>query len=210
MDLTNERFEYESPVLDPATFPEDPMAQFQAWFAEAKECDPEPAAMVLATVDARHRPRGRVVLLRAVDGEGFTFYTNYGSEKGRALDTTGVASMTFYWPCLHRQVIVEGSVDRQDEAVSDRYFANRPRGSQISAWASEQSAPLASKQDLESRFTDFEVTFAGADVSRPPFWGGYLLRPDLVEFWQGQPNRLHDRVQYRRDDTTWTRGLLNP
>jgi len=189
----------------------DPFVQFERWFVEAEAAgDAEPYAMVLSTVDASGRPRGRSVLLRGVD-HGFIFYTNYESAKARALDATGVAALTFRWLAKHRQVHVEGTVERVSTSHSDVYFAKRPRESQLGAWASAQSTPIAGREELLSRLADAETRFPDGAVERPPFWGGYRVIPDRIEFWQGQPSRLHDRLLYERDGTReWTRSILSP
>jgi pyridoxamine 5'-phosphate oxidase len=211
MDLTDLRSDYMAEGLDPASLSDDPFEQFGWWFEEARASDPEPQAMVLSTVDSDGRPRGRSVLLRGVTDGGFVFFTNYESAKATAMESTGVASLTFRWHDIHRQVIVEGTVERTSAQESDAYFAKRPRESQLGAWASEQSQPLESKEELFAAFVAASERFDGGDVARPPHWGGYRVRPQHIEFWQGQPSRLHDRVRYSRaSDETWTRVLLNP
>ncbi len=205
------RTDYEAEGIDPATFAADPAAQFDVWFADAVEIeDAEPYAMVVSTVDAEGRPRGRNVLLRGADSRGFVFYTNYGSAKARAMEATGVAALTFHWHKLHRQVHVEGTVERVAAEESDAYFAKRPRESQLGAWASEQSAELEDRSVLIDRLVEVAAEFDGRPVDRPDFWGGFRVVPDRVEFWQGQPSRLHDRLRYDREESGWRRVLLSP
>ncbi len=204
---------YEAEGIDLAAMDDDPIVQFQSWFVDAQESvDPEPYAMVLSTVDASGQPRGRMVLLRGVTTAGFVFYTDYTSSKAQEIEHSGRAALTFHWHSLHRQVRVAGVVSQVAPEVSDAYFAGRPRGSQLGAWASDQSAELASRADLVSRLDEVTARFEGSEVSRPPDWGGYQLRPLELEFWQGQPSRLHDRLRYARssEDSDWDRSLLNP
>lgn len=210
MDLSDQRINYEVDGIDFAGLHDDPVVQFRSWFDEVAATDErEPYAMVLSTVDEKGRPSGRNVLLRAVD-HGWVFYTNYTSAKAIALESSGVGALTFSWLSMHRQVHIEGSVERVSEAESDAYFAKRPRGSQLGAWASDQSAPISSRDALQKRLDDVTERFAGGEVSRPPFWGGYRLIPDRVEFWQGQPSRLHDRLRYTRMGDLWEQGRLSP
>ncbi len=205
------RTEYEAEGIDPDAFAHDPTSQFASWFAEAVETEEaEPYAMVVSTVDAAGRPRGRNVLLRGADADGFVFFTNYGSDKATAMEHTGVAALTFHWHRLHRQVHVEGTVERVSAAESDAYFAKRPRESQLGAWASVQSSELANRAALIDRLMAVTAEFDGGPVPRPDFWGGFRVRPDRVEFWQGQPSRLHDRLRYDRTDDGWRRVLLSP
>lgn len=203
--------QYAGDVLDPGTCPDDPFALFRAWFAEATAAAPDKVnAMTLATVDAAGRPSARVVLLKELDARGFVFYTNYLSKKGEDLAARPVAALVFFWPALDRQVRVEGTVERVTAAESDAYFAVRPRGSRVAAVASPQSQPLPSRYELAARVAAVEAGLAGADPERPAHWGGYRVLPDAIEFWQGQPSRLHDRVRYHRDAGGWTRGRLAP
>jgi len=209
MDLSERRTDYDGDGLTLESVNPDPFAQFELWLDDAIATDPEPSAMVLSTVDHLGHPRGRSVLLRGVD-TGFVFYTNYGSVKARALDATGRAALSFHWFALHRQVQIEGTVARVDAATSDAYFATRPRQSQLGAWASHQSATIESRQVLLDKITELEATYADVAVPRPLFWGGYRVTPERVEFWQGQPDRLHDRVRYQRAGEIWERSLLSP
>ena len=209
MDLTDHRQDYEALGIDYDAMHPDPLEQFRIWFHEASVSDPEPHAMVLSTVDQAGRPHGRNVLLRGVDS-GFVFYTNYGSDKARALDATAVAALTFRWYEVHRQVHVEGTVARIDAADSDAYFAKRPRESQLGAWASRQSTPIDARSVLLDELARLDEEYQGSTVPRPPFWGGYRVDPERIEFWQGQPNRLHDRLVYLRDGDGWRTVLLSP
>ena len=210
MDLSDQRVNYEVDGLDVADLDVDPFVAFRAWFDEAAAAgEGEPYAMVLSTVDGSGRPRGRNVLLRAVD-HGWVFYTNYDSAKAKALEASGLAGLTFSWLSQHRQVHIEGSVERVTDAESNAYFAKRPRDSQLGAWASDQSSPISSRHELQERLAEITERFEGTDVERPPFWGGYRVVPEEIEFWQGQPSRLHDRVRYQRVSGDWERERLSP
>lgn len=176
--------------------------------ATAHQVDTAPAT--LATADAQGHPSARIVLVRAVDERGFVFHTNYQSRKGRELDANPHASLCFYWPTLDEQIRIEGTVSRLPPDESDAYFNARPRGSQLGAWASEQSAVLPSRETLESRYREIEERFRDQPVPRPPFWGGYRLLPSRIEFWYGRPDRLHDRVRYSRGRDGWQIERLYP
>ena len=176
--------------------------------ATAHQVDTAPAS--LATADPQGRPSVRIVLVRRVDERGFVFHTNYGSRKGRELDANPHAALCFYWPTLDEQIRIEGRVTRLPDGESDEYFNGRPRGSQLGAWASEQSAMLPSRETLESKYRDIEQRFGDGPVTRPPFWGGYILVPSRIEFWYGRPDRLHDRVLYSRRDDGWHIERLYP
>jgi pyridoxamine 5'-phosphate oxidase len=189
----------------------DPFQAFAELYELAKDAYPEePNAAVLATVGEDGRPSARVVLLKGFSPEGFVFYTNLESRKGLELRAHPVAALCFYWPRLHRQVRVEGTVEQVPDAQADAYFATRERGSQIGAWASAQSRPLSTRQELESRVEELNQRYAGKPIPRPPFWSGFQLIPDRIEFWSSRPNRLHDRVLYQRQAGTWSTGLLFP
>lgn len=192
----------------------DPLDLFAEAFARAQQTDrailPEPTAMTLATVDARGSPSARVVLLKGVDERGFVFYTNLRSRKGRDLLATGRAALVFYWSALDLQVRVEGSAARVPDAEADEYFASRPRGSQIGAWASTQSAVMDAPRDLDGRVARYEKEFDGRDVPRPEFWSGFRITPERIEFWRNRANRLHDRTLYTRDGEGWIVETLYP
>ncbi len=189
----------------------DPVRLFQAWLKAAEESGLlEPTAMTLATSDATGRPSARTVLLKSVDDRGFVFYTNYGSRKAADLDQNPRAALVFHWKSLLRQVIVEGSVERATRTESEGYFASRPRGSRLAAWASRQSERVQSREELVQRFEQLKEEYADRDVGLPPFWGGYRLVPGRIEFWQGRPNRLHDRILFERTDGAWKASRLYP
>jgi pyridoxamine 5'-phosphate oxidase len=188
----------------------DPIEQFGAWWERAVAEVPLADAITLATVDADGSPDARMVLLKGFDQRGFRFYTNYESAKGRQLEATGRAAIIAYWRELDRQVRARGTVERLGEAESDEYFAARARESQLGAWASPQSQPLTSRRHLDQRLRDVRDQFQGGTVPRPSFWGGYLLRPDSIEFWQGQVDRLHDRFSYLRESGGWRIERLGP
>jgi pyridoxamine 5'-phosphate oxidase len=189
----------------------DPVERFQEWFREAEQAGVEvPEAMMLATADADGAPSGRLVLLKGADDEGFVFYSGYVSRKAAELDQNPRAALVFYWRPLGKQVRVEGRVERVSDGESAAYFATRPRGSQLAAWASQQSRPLESREELERRYAQLEREYEGQEVPRPPHWGGFRLRPDAIEFWEHRENRLHDRFRYTRAREGWTVELLSP
>jgi pyridoxamine 5'-phosphate oxidase len=209
--LGGERRDYEGLHLDGADLAPDPIEQFRAWLADARAAGIyEPEAMTVSTVDADGRPAARYVLLRGLDDRGYCFYTNYDSAKGRALATNPYAALTFGWLEIHRSVRVEGTVERLSAAESDTYFAARPRAARISAWASPQSQVIAGRDELARASADAERRFDGAEVPRPPHWGGFLVRPERVELWQGRAGRLHDRLRYQRDGDGWRIERLAP
>jgi pyridoxamine 5'-phosphate oxidase len=187
----------------------DPIAQFAVWWADAAHL-PLAEAMTLATVDADGRPDARMVLLKGFDARGFRFHTSYESAKGDQLATTPAAALVVYWRELDRQVRVRGTVERLDAVESDAYFDTRPPGSRIGAWASPQSRPLRDRAELDERVRAIETRFADGAIPRPPWWGGYVVRPDTVELWQGQASRLHDRFRYTRDGDGWRLERLAP
>lgn len=203
--------EYEGAPLDPADCDPDPIVEFRRWFQAAVDVKLSSAnAMTLATVDERGRPAARIVLLKEVDDRGFVFFTNYESRKGKDLAAHPFAALVLFWEPLHRQVRIEGAIEKISPAESDAYFASRPRGSQIGAIASPQSRPLASRALLEQLVAETARAVGAAQPVRPAHWGGYRLVPDMIELWQGQPSRLHDRVRYLRDGTSWQRDRLAP
>lgn len=189
----------------------EPFDRFREVFGRAQKAQPkDPNQMWLATVDERGRPQVRVVLLKGFDEQGFVFYTNYESQKGRALAVHPFAALDFYWQALEEQVRVEGEVERTSPEESDAYFASRALASRIGAWASDQSRPLASRLAFDSRVAQVGLSYALGKVPRPPHWGGYRVKPDRFEFWKAHPFRLHWREEYRRDGQAWTKTLLYP
>jgi pyridoxamine 5'-phosphate oxidase len=209
-EFTQQRFS-EAP-FDEHSVAADPLKQFGAWLADATEAGlPEPTAMALATVNSGGQPRARTVLLKSYDASGFTFYTNQTSRKAADLAEVPQASLLFGWYAIHRQVIIEGGVRMLSMGDSEPYFHSRPRGSQLGAWASHQSAVVGSRAELEQRYAELERRWpAGTDVPMPDFWGGYQVVPQVIEFWQGRVNRLHDRLRYRRDSGRWRLERLAP
>ncbi|MBM3739558.1 MAG: pyridoxamine 5'-phosphate oxidase [Acidobacteria bacterium] len=205
------RTDYRGPGLTDNSLHADPVEQFEEWFRAAQQAGiPEPNAMTLATASAQGEPAARMLLLKQADARGFTFFTNYGSAKAADLDSNPRACLVFFWQALHRQVRVTGSVSRVPLEESAEYFASRPRGAQVGAWASRQSAVLQSRKELEEGVRLVETRFEGKEIPLPPHWGGYRLVPDRVEFWQGQPDRLHDRMVYIRQGAGWRRERLSP
>lgn len=235
MAIADLRKEYTLSGLRRRDLEADPTRQFQKWFGQASGAKasgrvmkflttiykaflmlagappPDVNAMTLATADKDGKPSARTVLLKGVDKRGFVFFTNYESRKGQELAENDKGALVFYWPELERQVCVAGAVRKLPEAESEAYFKSRPRGSRIGAWASKQSTVVKDRPALEEIWQSWEKKFAGGEVSRPPHWGGYLLEPDRIEFWQGRPNRMHDRFRYARQaDGTWQIDRLAP
>ena len=210
MSISDLRREYPGEPLDERHADADPFRQFSVWFEQARQVEPDPTAMALATSTREGRPSVRTVLLKGVDARGFVFFTNYESRKARELQETGRASLLLSWRSVERQVRIEGTVERVSDAESDAYFATRPVESRWSVHASSQSARVESREALESRYDAARERY-GDDVPRPPWWGGYRVLPDEFEFWQGRISRLHDRLQYRRQvDGLWVRERLAP
>ena len=190
---------------------EDPIQQFKSWYKEAEIAEvPEPNTMTLGTVGSDGLPTIRVVLLKEITDTGLIFYTNFRSRKGREMEEHPKAALNFYWQKMERQVRLDGIISKVGQEISDAYFATRPRGSQLGAWVSEQSEIIPSREYLEEQLAQYQQKFEGSTVPRPAHWGGYLLEPVRVEFWQGGPNRLHDRIQYSRSVEQWTRCRLSP
>jgi pyridoxamine 5'-phosphate oxidase len=212
MNLADLRREYTKGGLRRSDLDPNPIVQFQKWFEQALTAQLlEPSAMTLATVDENGRPSARIVLLKAVEECGFVFFTNYESRKGRELAANPRAALVLYWAELERQVCIAGEVAKVSRADSEKYFAMRPRGSQLGAWVSKQSSVVPDRAFLEARLQEVENQFGDRAVETPPYWGGYLLTPVRLEFWQGRPNRLHDRFQYSREaENIWRIERLSP
>ena len=212
MGVVSDGSDWPTTGLDESMLTADPHEMFDRWMADVVAAGlPEPTAMVLATVSAAGQPRARMVLLKGHDETGFTFFTNRTSRKGSDLDEVPRASLLFPWHAIHRQVIVEGPVTKLGKSASEAYFRTRPRGSQLGAWASRQSAVIGSRQELEQRYADMEQRWPdGTDVPLPGFWGGYLVSPQVIEFWHGRVNRMHDRLRYRRSAESWLIERLSP
>jgi len=210
-NLADIRQDYSLRELDERQVSSDPFAQFATWMNEAIEAEAnEPTAMTLSTVDAGNRPSSRVVLLKGFDTSGFVFFTNYESRKGRAISENANVALNFFWPELERQINISGSTTRVSAAESEEYFRSRPLASRIGAWASQQSAKLASRGELEQRVAEIAAKYADGDVPLPPFWGGFRVLPVRVEFWQGRRSRLHDRICFERRGDVWEIERLSP
>jgi pyridoxamine 5'-phosphate oxidase len=211
-DLSKLRSEYSKASLDVSTILSDPIKQFEKWFQEAVEAKVlETNAMNLSTISVNNRPSSRIVLLKGIEHEKFLFYSNYQSTKGKELDQNPACALTFFWPELERQVRIEGIAERVDDKRSEQYFQSRPRGSQVGAWTSPQSSIIENRTILEERAKQIEKRFEGlAVLPKPNQWGGYQVDAQMIEFWQGRPNRLHDRIQFFKIDDSWKFHRLAP
>lgn len=210
--LAEMREDYRLRSLDISDVNEDPIQQFQSWMNEAVASEiREPNAMTLATATADGKPSARVVLLKGIQEEGFVFYTNYESHKAQEMESNPQVALVFNWLDLQRQIRIEGKVEKQSKMASEAYFQSRPRGSQVGAWVSPQSKVIEDRKMLDERVTEVKERFEGEEVLPiPEFWGGYLVRPEAIEFWQGRSSRLHDRIRYRLRDGQWIRERLAP
>lgn len=211
-NLHEYRKNYSKGALDIASVDPNPLQQFSTWFHQVADSGgvDEVNAMTLNTLGEDGFPKGRVVLLKKYDENGFYFYTNYNSAKGKAIAQHPQVSLSFFWPNLERQVIIKGIAERTSVAISENYFASRPKGSQLGAWVSEQSSVIANREVLEQSLKDLEQQYEGKEVPKPSHWGGILVRPSSIEFWQGRPNRLHDRIRYRLEGLDWIIERLAP
>ena len=212
-DLSNYRKSYEKSELLEINIPEDPINLFNRWFHETEDFSniEEVNAMTVSTIGLDGFPKSRVVLLKKYNEEGFIFYTNYESEKGKAILNNPNICLSFFWHSMERQVIIKGIAEKTAQNISDNYFASRPKGSQLGALVSAQSEIIPNREYLENKLKELETEFEGKEVPRPDFWGGFLVRPIEVEFWQGRPNRLHDRIRYKLSENyDWTIDRLSP
>ncbi|MCF8714645.1 pyridoxamine 5'-phosphate oxidase [Joostella atrarenae] len=212
-DLSDYRKVYEKSELLETNVPDNPIQLFQIWFYEVEKSGgvDEANAMTITTIGLDGFPKNRVVLLKKYTEEGFIFYTNYNSEKGKAITANPNVCISFFWPNIERQVIVKGKAEKISKNLSDGYFESRPRGSQLGAIASDQSAVVSSREELESALKALEAEYENKEIVRPDYWGGYIIKPISIEFWQGRPNRLHDRIRYTlQKDYNWKIERLNP
>lgn len=212
-DLSNYRKSYEKLELLEENCPENPMELFQTWFinADNSETVEETNAMIIATIGEDGFPKSRVILLKKYTLDGFIFYTNYNSEKGRAILNNNNVCLSFFWPALEQQIIIKGSAEKLAENLSDGYFDSRPDGSKLGAWASNQSSVVSSRKELDESLTTFEKKFENSEIPRPQHWGGFIIKPISIEFWQGRPNRMHDRIRYTlSEDFSWKIERLAP
>ena len=211
-DIQNIRSEYHSAALSEKDTAEDPIKQFDKWFNEALKSEQhEPTAMTLATATHDGRPSARIILMKGFNNDGFAFYTNYLSRKGKEIAKNPLGALVFFWDILERQVRIEGTIEKLSKEDSERYFHSRPKGSQVGAVVSPQSQEIADRDELEKKWAEAETQYADKDVPKPSYWGGYVLKPRLIEFWQGRPSRLHDRIAYKKiDNKNWKKVRLAP
>ena len=212
-DLSNHRKSYEKQELLESICPENPMELFQKWFliADASEMVGESNALTVSTIGTDGFPKSRVVLLKKYTWEGFIFYTNYTSEKGKAILENNHICLSFFWPALEQQIIIKGTAEKIAENLSDGYFESRPDGSKLGAWASNQSNVVSSREELDENLKTYQQEFEGKEIPRPPHWGGFIVKPVSIEFWQGRPNRMHDRILYTLlEDFSWKIERLAP
>lgn len=212
-DLSNYRKSYERNPLIKDNIPENPMELFQKWFYEADATDgiDEANVMSISTIGLDRYPKTRIVLLKRFTWEGFIFYTNYNSEKGRAILANPRVSLNFFWHGLERQIVIKGKAEKIAPNLSDGYFESRPKGSQLGAWASDQSQEIESREALDEKLSQFEKKFEGQEIPRPENWGGFIVKPTSIEFWQGRPNRMHDRILFElQKDYNWKISRLQP
>ncbi|NVK52563.1 MAG: pyridoxamine 5'-phosphate oxidase [Flavobacteriaceae bacterium] len=212
-DLSNYRKTYKKQELLESNCPENPIELFQQWFlnADASTMVDEANAMNIASIGLDGFPKNRIVLLKKYTWEGFIFYTNYNSEKGKAIATNNKICLSFFWPALEQQIIIKGKTEKLAENLSDGYFESRPDGSKLGAWASNQSEVVASREVLDNNLKTFEKKFEAQEIPRPDYWGGFLVKPISIEFWQGRPNRMHDRIRYTlQKDFSWKIERLAP
>lgn len=212
-DLSDYRKSYEKKELLEANCPENPIELFQKWFLNADQTDTvdESNAMTLSTIGTDGFPKSRVVLLKKFTWEGFIFYTNYSSEKGKAITNNNNVCLSFFWPGLEQQIIIKGKAEKIAENLSDGYFESRPDGSKLSAWASNQSSVVSSREELDQNLKSFENKYKNQEIPRPNHWGGFIVKPESIEFWQGRPNRMHDRIRYTlQKDFNWKMERLAP
>ena len=212
-DLSNYRKSYEKQELLESNCPENPLELFQKWFlnADASDTVEETNAVSLSTIGKDSYPKSRIVLLKKYTWEGFIFYTNYNSEKGKAIQENNQVCLSFFWPALEQQIIIKGKAEKLPENLSDGYFESRPTGSKLGAWASNQSSVINSREELDKQLRNYQQEFKSKEIERPPHWGGFLVKPISIEFWQGRPNRMHDRILYTLlEDFSWKTERLEP
>ncbi|MGN6640811.1 MAG: pyridoxamine 5'-phosphate oxidase [Mucilaginibacter sp.] len=211
-EIQNIRNEYHAALLSEKDSDDNPIKQFDKWFSEAlKSQQHEPTAMTLATATSDGRPSARIVLMKGFNNEGFSFYTNYLSRKGKEIAKNPLGALTFFWDTLERQVRIEGTIEKLSKEESEKYFHSRPKGSQVGAVASPQSQEIDSRAGLEKKWEELDAQYANKEVPKPAHWGGYILKPRMIEFWQGRPSRLHDRILYKKiDNKNWKKVRLAP